>query len=67
MITANAVFTAQDQLAVAQSIVTTAQAATNGDIGVAIGTETSGVTISKTFYGYELEERLSVVAGPVPV
>jgi hypothetical protein len=51
-ITADVVFTG-DQLAAVQSIVNTAQAATNGNIGVMVGSETSGVTVNRTIYGYE--------------
>lgn len=55
-ITANAVFTNVDQLTVAQSIFNTAQSATNGDIGVIVPTNTSGVLVSRTFYGYEFKQ-----------
>jgi hypothetical protein len=52
-ITADAVFAGADQLTAVQSIVNTAQTATNGNIGVVVGVETSGVTVNRTFYGYE--------------
>lgn len=54
-ISSTVAFTNTDQLAVAQSLVNTAQSATNGNIGVVVGTETSGVNISKTYYNYELK------------
>jgi len=55
-ITTDAVFTGVDQLAVAQSIFNTAQSATNGNIGVIVPTNTSGVLISRTYYGYEYKQ-----------
>jgi len=55
-ITADAVFTNVDQLTVAQSIFNTAQSATNGDIGVIVPTNTSGILISRTYYGYEYKQ-----------
>lgn len=54
-ITTTQVFSNVDQLFVAQQIMTTANAATGGNIGVAIGTETSGVLVSRTYYSYELK------------
>lgn len=60
-ITSDAVFTNTDQLSVVQSVVTTAQAATNGNIGVAVGSETSGVLISRTIYGYEYKTVFSLI------
>ena len=41
-----------DQLTIARTLVTNAQAATGGNIGVAVGTETSGVTRNVNYYGY---------------
>jgi hypothetical protein len=55
VITSDAVFTNVDQLTVAQSLFNTAQAATNGNIGVIVPTNTSGVLVSRTYYGYELK------------
>ena len=55
-ITADAVFTNVDQLTVAQSIFNTAQSATNGNIGVVVPTNTSGILISRTYYGYEFKQ-----------
>lgn len=69
MIRADAVFAGQDQLAIAQSIINTAQAATGGNIGIQVGAETSGVLRDRTYYGYELKqvaeavEQLSAVQG----
>jgi hypothetical protein len=54
-ITANAVFTSTDQLTVAQSLVTTAQSATGGNINVLVGSETSGILVSRTYYASELK------------
>lgn len=42
-----------DQLAIAQDLVTTAQASPGGDIGVTVGSETSGVLRDFTSWGYQ--------------
>jgi hypothetical protein len=42
-----------DQLSVARGLVTSAQAVANGNIGVLTGSETSGVNVTRLFYGYE--------------
>ena len=42
-----------DQLTIAQALINTAQAATNGNIGVQVGTETSGVLVNRTYFSYE--------------
>jgi len=55
-ITADAVFTNVDQLTVAQSIFNTAQSAPYGNIGVIVPTNTSGVLVTRTYYGYELKQ-----------
>lgn len=55
-ITSDTVFTNQDQLLVARTLITNAQAVANGNIGVQVGTETSGVLISRTYYNYELKQ-----------
>jgi hypothetical protein len=60
-ITATTSFTNTDQLVVARSLMNTAQAATNGNVGVLVGTETSGVNISKTYYNYELKSVYSAL------
>ena len=44
-----------DQLTIAQNLIRTAQASTNGNIGVAVGNETSGVLVNRTYYNYELK------------
>lgn len=48
-------FTNADQLLVARTLINNAQAQPYGNIGVQVGTETSGVLINRTFYGYELK------------
>ena len=60
-ITADTVFYGTDQLTAVQTLVNNAQATTNGNIGVAIGTETSGVLINRTFYGYEYKTVFSAI------
>ena len=60
-ITANAVYAGVDQLTIAQGLVNTAQAATNGNIGVVVPTNTSGVTVSRIYYGYEQKNVLSAL------
>jgi len=60
-ITSDVVFSNTDQLTAVQSVVNTAQAATNGNIGVAVGTETSGVLINRTVYGYEYKTVFSLI------
>lgn len=59
-IVADQVFTNADQLTVAQTLINNAQYG-SGNIGVAVGTETSGVTIDKTYYGYELKGVFSAI------
>jgi len=54
-ITSTTDFNNIDQLAIVQSLVSTMQGITNGDIGILIGTETSGVLVDRTFYGYEFK------------
>lgn len=54
-ITTTQVFTGVDQLLVARTLMQTAQAAASGNIGVAIGSETSGVLVNRTYYSYELK------------
>jgi hypothetical protein len=60
-ITSDAVFTNTDQLTAVQSVVNTAQSAANGNIGITVGTETSGVLISRTIYGYEYKTVFSFI------
>lgn len=60
-ITSTQVFNNQDQLFIAQQLVNTANAQTNGNIGVQVGTETSGILVSRTFYSYELKSLYSAL------
>jgi hypothetical protein len=61
-IVSNATFSNTDQLTVAQSLINTAQAATNGNIGVIVPTNVSGFSIrSLTFYGYQQKTVLSAL------
>ena len=60
-ITTDTVFANTDQLTAVQTIVNNAQGITNGNIGIAIGSETSGVLINRTFYGYEYKTVLSAI------
>jgi len=60
-ITADAVFTNVDQLTIAQSLFNTAQAASFGNIGVIVPSNTSGVLVSRTYYGYELKQVYAAV------
>ena len=48
-------FTNTDQLIIARTILNTAQATPSGDIGVIVGSETSGILLSRTYYNYELK------------
>ena len=52
-ITTTTVFSNIDQLTIAQTLVNTAQSVTGGNIGVQVGTETSGVLVSRTYFSYE--------------
>jgi len=54
-ITQTVAFDNIDQLVIAQTIITDAQAVASGDIGVIVGAETSGVLLSRTYYSYELK------------
>lgn len=49
-------YSATDQLAIAQSLVTVAQAVTGADIGVTVGSETSGQLRIRTYNSYELKQ-----------
>jgi len=55
-ITTTTAFTNVDQLSIAQNLITQAQSAPYGNIGVIVGTETSGVTVSRTYYSYEYKQ-----------
>lgn len=61
VITSTTAYTNTDQLTIAQALITNAQAISGGNIGVSVGTETSGVLISKTYYGYELKNVFSAI------
>ena len=60
-ITSDVVFTNTDQLTIAQSLFNTAQAAPNGNIGVIVPTNTSGILVSRTYYGYEFKQVYAAV------
>lgn len=60
-ITTDTVFANTDQLVAAQTIITNAQTAINGNIGLAVGSETSGVLINRTFFGYEYKTVLAAM------
>ena len=55
LITTTTAFTATDQLVIARTLINNAQAVASGDIGVQVGTETSGVLIDRVYYDYELK------------
>ena len=61
VITNTSVFTNIDQLVVARTLINNAQSLSGGNIGVAVGTETSGVLVSKTYYSYELKNVFSAI------
>ena len=50
------VYDNQDQLFVAQDLLTLAQAVPGGDIGVVVPTNTSGVDVTRVYYDYELKD-----------
>ena len=54
-------FTATDQLTVAQSLINTAQSATGGNIGITVPSNTSGITVDRVYYSYELKDVWSAV------
>jgi hypothetical protein len=60
-ITTTTVFNATDQLTAVQTLITNAQAASSGNIGVQLGGETSSVTVTRTFYGYERKTVYSAI------
>ena len=55
-ITETAVFEAEDQLLIAQTLVNDAQNVTGGDIGVIVGTETSPILVSRVYFDYEFKD-----------
>lgn len=65
-ITATTAFTNADQLQIAQSIMSTSQGVPSGNIGLLYNqdpgsTSTSGVLVSRTYYGYELKTVYSAI------
>lgn len=48
-------FVNTDQLVIAQTLINDAQSVPSGDIGVVVGSETSGVLIDRVYYDYELK------------
>lgn len=54
-VTTTQIFTNTDQLTIANSLLNTAQSATNGNIGVQTSPATSGVLVNRTYYSYELK------------
>jgi len=60
-ITTTTSFTNQDQLAIARNLITQAQSAAYGDIGILVGTETSGINLSRTYYGYEHKQTYQAI------
>ncbi len=61
IITSTQVFNNVDQFLVAQTLVNTAQAQPSGNIGIVVGSTTSGVNVSRTFYSYELKSLYSAL------
>jgi hypothetical protein len=60
-VTGTSVFQNVDQFTVAQQLIKDAQAASNGNIGVVVGTDVSGVPVTKIYYSYELRTVLSAI------
>jgi len=60
-ITTTTVYSGVDQFTVAQALINAAQSVTGGNIGVRVGSDTSGVTVSRTFYSYELKSVYSAL------
>jgi hypothetical protein len=54
-ITSTIAYSDQDQLSIANSLVSLAQSVPYGNIGVQLSSATSGVTLSRTYYSYELK------------
>ena len=61
-ITTTQSFSGVDQLTVVQNLVTAAQAVPYGNIGVVVPSNTSGVTVSQVYYGYELKTYFSAIS-----
>jgi len=60
-ITTTQVFNNVDQLTIANTLINQAQLVTNGNIGVVTTPTTSGVLVSRTYYGYELKNVYSAL------
>ena len=60
-ITNDTILYAVDQLTAVQTIVNNAQSVTNGNIGVIVGTETSGILVNRSIYGYEYKTVFSAI------
>lgn len=60
-ITTTQVYTNTDQLTIANALMNGAQATASGNIGVATSPVTSGVLVSRTYYGYELKNVYSAL------
>lgn len=65
-ITTTIAYTNTDQLQIAQALVSTAQGATGGNIGLLYNQDSgsssvSGILISRTYYGYEYKQVLSAI------
>lgn len=60
-ITTTQVFNNVDVFTIVQTLVNQAQAVTGGNIGVVVGSNTAGVTATKTYYSYELKSVLAAI------
>lgn len=60
-ITTTQAFNNVDQLTIVRTLINNAQAATNGNIQLQVGTETSGVLVSRTYYSYEYKGVFSAI------
>lgn len=54
-------FTNTDQLVIARTLMNTAQSQPYGNIGVQVGTETSGILVDRVYYDYELKTVYSAI------
>ena len=48
-------FNNADQLLIARTLITNAQSVPEGDIGVIVGSETSGILVDRVYYDYEIK------------
>jgi hypothetical protein len=60
-ITSTISYTNLDQATIAQSLLSLAQGVPSGNIGLIIGNETTGVTLSRTYYNYELKTYFAAI------